>query len=144
MDYIGIDYGSKHIGLSWGTDELGIAVPLNAIVNFSTVEDVFSSLKVIAFEKGCQAFVLGLPLHMDGTEGVRVQEVRKFAKKLAEAFSKPIYFQDERLSTQATQYLSLKPKQALRPFKKQKARGIIDSQAATIILQDFLDQKAKS
>ena len=141
MDYIGIDFGSKCMGLSWGNDDLNIAVPLPAIVNFQTFEKVFSVLKTISLEKGCQAFVLGLPLHMNGKEGTRVKEVRIFANQLTEYFNKPVYFQDERLSTQAAKYLSGYQTQSLEKAKKQKQRGIIDSQAATIILQDYLDEK---
>lgn len=140
MDFIGIDYGSKYIGLSWGSEDLSIVVPLESLPNVST-EAVLESLNKIVVEKGCDAFVLGLPLHMDGTEGRRVQEVRQFAKKLETQLKKPIFFQDERLSTQATQYLTGNQTSSLQKAKKQKARGIVDSQAAMIILQDFLDQR---
>ena len=141
MDYIGIDFGTKCMGLSWGNDELAMAVPLPAILHFQNLDQVFSQLKSICLEKGCQAFVVGLPLHMNGTEGTRAQEVRYFADQLTQYFNKPVYFQDERLSTQAAQYLSGYHSQSLEKSKKQKQRGIIDSQAATIILQDFLDEK---
>ena len=139
MDFIGIDYGSKYIGLSWGSEDLGIAVPLESLHHSSG--DIFVALDKIATEKGCDAFVLGLPLHMDGTEGQRVQEVRAFANKLESQLKKPIFFQDERLSTQATHYLPGYRTKSLQKAKKEKARGIVDSQAAMIILQDFLDQK---
>lgn len=141
MEYIGIDFGSKCMGLSWGSDELNMAVPLPAILNFQNFDQVFSKLKLICLEKGCQAFVLGLPLHMNGDEGIRAKEVRHFADQLMKTLNKPVYFQDERLSTQAAQYLSGYQAQSLEKAKKQKQRGIIDSQAATIILQDFLEDK---
>ena len=141
MDYIGIDFGSKCIGLSWGNDELAMAVPIPAILHFQNFDQVLKKLEDICVEKGCQAFVVGLPLHMNGTEGIRVKEVRCFADQLTKYFNKPVYFQDERLSTQAAQYLSGYQAQSLEKAKKQKQRGIIDSQAATIILQDFLDEK---
>lgn len=140
MDFIGIDYGSKYIGLSWGSDELGVAVPLQSLCNFSSIENVVEHLNRLVLEKGCDAFVLGLPLHMDGTEGTRVQEVRRFADQLKTYIPKPIFFQDERLSTQATQYLSGYQAKSLQKAKKQKARGIVDSQSAMIILQDFLER----
>lgn len=141
MDFIGIDYGSKYIGLSWGSDDLGVAVPLESIRNTSSIDDVLTPLKKVIFEKGCDAFVLGLPLHMNGTEGKRVQEVREFARKLENYFKKTIFFQDERLSTQATQYLSGYKAESLHKEKQRKARGIVDAQAAMIILQDFLDER---
>ncbi len=141
MDYIGIDFGSKCIGLSWGNDEMMMAVPLPAILHFQNFNQVFSALEKVCLEKGNQAFVIGLPLHMNGEEGTRAKEVRSFADQLAKYFNKPVYFQDERLSTQAVQYLSGYHSQSLEKSKKQKQRGIIDSQAATIILQDFLNEK---
>ena len=144
MDYIGIDFGTKCMGLSWGSDDLNMAVPLPAILHFQTFDQVFSQLKNVCLEKGCHAFVLGLPLHMNGKEGSRAKEVRNFADQLTKYFNKPVYFQDERLSTQAAQYLSGYQAQSLEKAKKQKQRGIIDSQAAAIILQDFLDEKNKS
>lgn len=141
MDFIGIDYGSKFIGLSWGSDDLGMAVPLESIYNIFSIDCVFKRLNELVLEKGCDAFVLGLPLHMDGTEGKRVQEVKKFANKLAGSINKPVFFQDERLSTQATQYLVGGQAMSLHRAKKQKSRGIVDSRAAMIILQDFLDAR---
>ena len=77
---------------------------------------------------------------MDGTEGRRVQEVRRFAQKLKQQLKKPIFFQDERLSTQATYYLPGYQAKSLQKAKEQKARGIVDSQSAMIILQDFLER----
>ena len=141
MDFIGIDYGSKYIGLSWGSDELGMAVPLESLRNFSSIENVVEHLNQLVIEKGCDAFVIGLPLHMDGTEGARVQEVRRFTDQLKTYIHKPIFFQDERLSTQATQYLSGYQAKSLPKAKKQKMRGIVDAQSAMIILQDFLEQR---
>lgn len=129
------------MGLSWGNDELAMAVPLPAVSHFQNFDQVFLRLKSVCLEKGCHAFVVGLPLHMNGAEGTRTKEVRYFADQLANFFNKPVYFQDERLSTQAAQYLSGYHSQSLGKSKKQKQRGIIDSQAATIILQDFLDEK---
>ena len=139
MNYIGIDYGTKVIGLSWGSDELGMAVPLKAILRFVNISQVFEQIRSVVFEKGCDCFVVGLPLHIDGTEGKRVEEVKYFSKKLEDAFGKPVLLQDERFSTQAAQYLSGYESMSLKKTKKQKTKGVIDSRAATIILQDFLD-----
>ncbi len=139
MEFIGIDYGSKSVGLSWGADELQIAVPLKSIP-LEPIEQFFVQLKQIVLEKGCQAFVIGFPLHLDGTVGKRAQEVKVFSEKLKNFFQLPIHFQDERFSTQSAQGLmGFSAKKTILKIKRTKQKGIIDAQAAAIILQDFLD-----
>ena len=139
MDFIGIDYGSKSVGLSWGSDDLQIAVPLKSLP-LEPIEQFFAQLKQVVLEKGCQGFVLGFPLHLDGTLGKRAQEVKIFAEKLRNFFQLPIYFQDERFSTQSAEGLMVfSGKKTAQKTKKAKQKGIIDAQAAAIILQDFLD-----
>lgn len=139
MEFIGIDYGSKSVGLSWGSDELQVAVPLKSLL-LEPIEQFFVQLKQIIFERGCQGFVIGFPLHLDGKIGKRAQEVKVFSEKLKHFFQLPIYFQDERFSTQSAEGLmGFSVKKTAQKTKKAKQKGIIDAQAATIILQDFLD-----
>lgn len=139
MEFIGIDYGSKSVGLSWGSQELQMAVPLKSLP-LEPIEQFFIQLKQIVLEKGCQAFVVGFPLHLDGSVGKRAQEVKVFAKKLEDFFQLPIHFQDERFSTQSAQGLmGFSTKKTAQKSKKVKQKGVIDAQAAAIILQDFLD-----
>ena len=139
MDFIGIDYGSKSVGLSWGSDDLKVAVPLKSIL-LEPIEQFFIQLKQVVLEKGCQGFVIGFPLHLDGTIGKRAQEVKSFTENLKNVFQLPVYFQDERFSTQSAQGLmGFSAKKTIQRTKKAKQKGIIDAQAAAIILQDFLD-----
>lgn len=137
--YIGIDYGSRRIGLSWGTDELKIAVPLNPIVNYRSMQQVLDTLAKLIKGKGADALVIGLPLHMDGQRGRRTKEVEMFATDLKENLMVPVYFVDERLSTQTAESYGLFKTTSARKQKQTKQAGIIDSRAAAIILQDFLD-----
>ena len=142
MDFIGIDYGSKSVGLSWGSDDLKVAVPLKSIL-LEPIEQFFIQLKQVVLEKGCQGFVIGFPLHLDGTIGKRAQEVKSFTENLKNVFQLPVYFQDERFSTQSAQGLmGFSAKKTIQRTKKAKQKGIIDAQAAAIILQDFLDKRA--
>ena len=137
--YIGIDYGSKYIGLSWAIQELGVAVPLPAIVRWRSLDQVMHQLHQIKNEKTCDAFVLGLPVHMNGHKGKRVEEVKRFAELLQQTFHLPIYWMDERLTTYAAQIMfDIKPVNA-KHAKQKKHSGIVDSRAASIILQDFLN-----
>lgn len=138
MDYLGIDYGSKCIGLAWGSDALKMVVPLKALRVHST-EQVLKDLQIIVNERGCDALVIGLPVHADGTEGQRVKEVKYFAEQLKQTFNLPIYFQDERLSTQTARTLTGADNLSLRRAKAQKNKGIIDSTAATVILEEWME-----
>ncbi|MDR2768940.1 MAG: Holliday junction resolvase RuvX [Puniceicoccales bacterium] len=142
--FIGIDYGSKRIGLSWGTLDLGVAVPLKAITDYVSLNQVLTQLRRIMDEKGCDAFVIGLPLHMNGQAGTRVKTVERFSVLLHRHFNLPIHFVDERLSTYTAKGLVGLKKVSIKKEKQQKRLGIVDSRAASIILQDFLDLNSKT
>ncbi|MDR2396718.1 MAG: Holliday junction resolvase RuvX [Puniceicoccales bacterium] len=142
--FIGIDYGSKRIGLSWGTLDLGVAVPIQAITDYTSLSQVLAQLRRVMDEKGCDAFVIGLPLHMNGQAGTRVKEVEQFSVLLRQHFSLPIHFVDERLSTYTAKCLVGLKKVSIKKEKQQKRSGIVDSRAASIILQDFLDSKSRT
>lgn len=142
MDYLGIDYGSKSIGLAWGSDDLKVVVPLKALRVYSTAR-VIEDLRRIVLEKGCDAFVIGLPVHADGTEGQRVKEVKYFAELLKQHFNVKIYFQDERFSTQTARTLTGTDNLALRRAKAQKEKGIIDSVAAAVIVEEWMVSKQR-
>ena len=137
VDYLGIDYGSKFIGLAWSSDDLKVVVPLKALRVRST-EQVLKDLQKIVNERSCDAFVIGLPIHADGTEGQRVKEVKYFAERLKQHFNLKIYFQDERFSTQAACTLTGMNNSSLRHAKTQKEKGIVDSTAATVILEEWM------
>ena len=137
MDYLGIDYGSKFIGLAWGSDELKVIVPLKTLRVHST-EQVLRDLRQIVNERGCDAFVIGLPVHADGTEGQRVKEVKYFAERLKQHFNLKIYFQDERFSTQTACTLTGTDNLSLRHAKVRKEKGVIDSMAAAVILEEWM------
>lgn len=139
MNYLGIDYGSKFIGLAWGSDDLKVVVPLKAL-RFLSMEQVIEDLRRVILEKGCGAFVIGLPVHADGTEGQRVKEVKYFAERLKQHFNLKIYFQDERFSTQTACTLTGTDSLSLRRAKTQKGKGVIDSAAAAVILEEWMER----
>lgn len=137
MDYLGIDYGSKFIGLAWSSDALKVVVPLKALRVYST-EQVIEDLRRVILEKGCDAFVIGLPVHADGTQGQRVKEVRYFAELLKQYFNLKFYFQDERFSTQTACTLTRTDNLSLCHAKARKEKGVIDSTAAAVILEEWM------
>ena len=137
MNYLGIDYGEKRIGLSFG-DELGLAVPLAAAAQKTKKERLAHIGKMIEQRK-ITDLVVGYPLHIDGSAGCKAREVDAFVELLDKRFGLPVHRADERLSThQAQSDLKKTGKKANRKS------GEIDSRAATVILQDFLYQQEQT
>lgn len=134
MRCVGIDYGTKRIGLASG-DELGVATPLPALVD-ADEHKRWSSLLAVIKERRATDLVLGYPLNMDDTAGAKAKEVDIFAKRLREGTGLPVHLIDERLTSYEAE--SSIPKHKRRAVR---ASGLVDSRAATIILQDFLDQR---
>lgn len=136
MRCLGIDYGERRIGLSYG-DDLGVAVPLPA----ATEADAAARLEhVLAEAKARRAtdLVVGYPYNMDGTAGFKAREVDAFVERLVAQLPLPVHRVDERLSTRAaTEHLPKRRDDELR------RSGRIDSMAASLILQDFLNQQLR-
>ena len=134
---MGLDLGSKTIGLAISDAGRRVASPLLTIERTKFTADA-KTLLALAAENGIAAFVLGLPLNMDGSEGPRVQSTRAFARSLAGLTSLPILFWDERLSTAAV------TRTLLEADASRKRRGeVIDKMAAAYILQGALDRLAR-
>lgn len=134
MRCLGIDYGSKRIGLSYG-DEIGVATPLPALIDADPAKR-WAGLAAVVKTRRVTDFVLGFPYNMDGSVGFKAKEVEAFAEKLRAEFGLPVHFVDERLTSYEAE--SSIPKSKRRDVR---ASGLVDSRAATIILQDFLNQK---
>lgn len=133
MRCLGIDYGSKRIGLSYG-DDLGVATPLPAILETDEPKRWAALLAAIR-QRRATDLVIGWPLNMDDTVGPKAREVEAFAAKLHQELALPIHLVDERLTSHEAE--SSIPKHRRRDIR---ASGVVDSRAATLILQDFLDQ----
>jgi len=134
MRCLGIDYGTKRIGLAYG-DELGVATPLPALLEADAAKRRKALLDVIR-ERKVTDLVLGYPYNMDGTVGFKAKEVDAFAAALEAETALPIHRIDERLtSDEAESTIAPARRRGLRPT------GIVDSRAAAIILQDFLNQR---
>ncbi|MDQ8208746.1 Holliday junction resolvase RuvX [Coraliomargarita sp. SDUM461003] len=135
MNYLGIDWGEKRIGLAFA-DEIGIAMPLQAAVAASKKERMRHIEDMIA-QRRAQELVVGYPLNMDGSVGFKAKEVDVFIEELEKRFRLPIHRVDERLSSHSVE-------QGLRGQKKKPTRqsGEIDSRAAALILQDFIEERS--
>jgi len=131
---LGIDYGTRRVGLAHG-DEIGVATPLPALVDAD--EPVrWQKLGVIIKERRITVLVLGYPYNMDGSVGFKAKEVDAFATRLKATFGLPVHLVDETLtSSEAEASIPKKDRRGVRDS------GLIDSRAACLILQDYLDQK---
>lgn len=134
MRCLGIDYGTRRIGLSFG-DELGVATPLPAIVE-AAPEQRWTTLKAVIAQRGATDLVLGYPLNMDDTVGPKAKEAEALAERLRAEVGLPVHLVDERLTSYEAESTIAKARR-----REVRASGLIDSRAATLILQDFLDQK---
>jgi putative Holliday junction resolvase len=133
MRYIGIDLGTRRIGLAFG-DELGVATPLAALTAADPGERRSALLQVIR-DRRADEIVIGHPLNMDDTVGPKAKEAESFAAQLSTELGKPVHLVDERLTSyEAESSIAKSKRRAVR------ASGIIDSRAATLILQDYLNQ----
>jgi putative holliday junction resolvase len=131
---IGVDLGTKTIGLALSDVERRIATPLETIRRTKFTADA-ARLVALANQFDVAALVIGLPLNMDGSEGARVQATRAFVRNLGALLSRPFVYWDERLSTAAVTR-SLIAQDASRA----KRAEVVDRMAAAYILQGALDR----
>lgn len=129
-----LDYGEKRIGVAVSDLILMTANPVEIITHQSNAK-TFARLKELIEEKEVGGIVLGLPLQMDGSEGERAQKTRAFAEKLSKEIDLPIEFWDERMSSSAVERMLVKDLDMTR----KKRKKVLDSGAASFILQGFLD-----
>lgn len=134
MRCVGIDYGTRRIGLAYG-DELGVATPLPALVDAEPTKRWQGLLAAIR-ERRATDLVLGHPLNMDDTAGPKAKEAEALAARLRTELGLPVHLIDERLTSYEAESTIAKAKR-----RSVRASGLIDSRAATLILQDFLDQR---
>jgi len=124
MKYLGIDYGSKRIGLSMGNDAECIAMPLETIENNDEVRNV---LRNILRTQNIDAIVVGVPVSFDGKEYSQAAEARAFGEIFKE-LGLPVHFENEMLTSKQS---------------RDSGATDIDASSAALILQSFLDTKLK-
>jgi putative holliday junction resolvase len=134
MRCLGIDFGTRRIGLAFG-DELGVATPLPALIEADQGKR-WTALLTMARQRKVTDVVLGHPLNMDDSEGPKAKEAVALAARLKAELGVPVHLVDERLTSYEAESTIAKSKR-----REVRASGLIDSRAATLILQDFLDQR---
>jgi putative holliday junction resolvase len=132
MRSLGIDFGTKRVGLAISDPDGRLAFPRPAIER-STRDSLFEALVGLVAAEGVGAVVVGLPLTMDGCESLTTRQARNFAESLARRVSVPVHLVDERLSSAAAEE---QLKEA--GLCSRKSRKRLDSQAAVQILETWL------
>ena len=130
---IGLDLGSKRIGVSICDEKQLIATPLKTI-NKNSLKDLVDELRLIINENDIKGIVIGNPLNMDGSSGRSAQSVKATTKNIEKNLDIPICLWDERLSTVGA--FNLSSQLDINVSKREKK---IDENAAAFILQGALD-----
>ena len=136
---LGLDLGSKTIGLAISDPAFMVASPIDTIRRTKFGKDA-AQLEQLMASRDVGGLVLGLPINMDGSEGPRCQSTRQFATNLDQyGTEQPIAFWDERLSTAAVERVLIDE----ADMSRRKRASVIDKMAAAYILQGALDRLQK-
>jgi putative Holliday junction resolvase len=131
---LGLDVGSKTVGLALSDVTRSVATPYDTIRRTKFTDDAKAIRQAVETSQ-VGALVIGLPLNLDGSEGPRAQSTRAFARNLAAHVEIPMTFWDERLSTAAVE------RHLIEADASRKRRAeVIDRMAAAYILQGALDR----
>jgi putative Holliday junction resolvase len=134
---IGLDFGTKTIGVAASDPDRRVAAPVETISRQRFNLDARRILDLAA-ERRAAGLVLGLPINMNGSEGPRAQATRAFARNLARLTELPIALWDERLSTAAVERALI-----AADASRAKRKNVIDQHAAAYILQGALDRLSR-
>jgi putative Holliday junction resolvase len=132
---IGIDYGEVRIGVAI-SDPLNIfAYPLATLMNS---DKFFSDLKKLLNDYSIEKIILGFPLKENGEPSLLAGKIEKFKIKLEQEFQIPVEFTDERYSSDIAKSRII---ESVKSKKKRRDKGLLDKNAAAVLLQDYMDQK---
>ena len=139
MRVIGIDLGSKRIGIALSDSDLTVATPLDVIERSGNVENDHIAILKITDEWEVKRIIVGLPISLDGTLGASAQSVIDEISRLGNLTDIPIETHDERFTTVTAEQILLQ-----QNVKRDKKKRVIDKVAAAIILQGWIDSFNKS
>ncbi|CAM4034092.1 Holliday junction resolvase RuvX [Catellicoccus marimammalium] len=137
--YMGLDVGSKTVGIAV-SDPLGWTAQGVEIIPIDEEKGYFGydRVKALVKEYQVQAFVVGLPKHMNNSLGDRAEAAIRYGEHLEQRFGLPVYYQDERLTTVEAERMLIEEGNVSRKKRKQ----VIDKLAAVMILQNYLDRQS--
>lgn len=131
---LGLDLGSKTIGIALSDTTRSIATPIETLKRTKFTKDA-EHLLAMAKSYEVAGFVIGLPVNMDGSEGPRCQSTRAFVRNMAKLSPLPFLLWDERLSTAAVTRTLLEA-----DTSRAKRAEVVDKLAASYILQGAVDR----
>lgn len=138
MRVIALDVGEKRIGVAV-SDPLGITAQGVGVITRKNIDDDVNELKRFVDEYKADSIVVGMPLNMDGTKGQSAQKVAEFVEALSSMLDVPIATYDERLSTKESEKFLISS-----DVSRKKRRRVIDTMAAQLILQSYLERMKKN
>jgi len=137
MRILGLDYGSKRIGVAV-CDELGITAQGLATITRKNrrqdLEEIDRFIRAYVVEK----IVIGYPIRLDGTEGIQCEKINRFAQLLESTFSLPVIKWDETLSTKEAEEILIRSN-----MRRERRKSVVDKLAAGLILQGYLDSRER-
>jgi len=135
MRYLGLDYGTVRIGVAISDPDAIIAQPL-CTIDAKSSKNAVIEISELCKTKAIEEIVIGLPLHMNGDEGESAAEAKKLGQFIHDATNLKVHYIDERLSTVSANKALTEGK-----IKGKKKKDKVDSVAAAIILQNYLDRE---
>lgn len=133
-----LDLGDRRVGIAMSDLMKMIANGCETYYRSGDESRDIEYIKRLVVDNNVDEVVIGLPINMDGTEGVRVEKSREFGQKLGEIIDAKIFFEDERLTTVSAERVLIEG-----DVRRDKRKTVIDMVAATIILQAFLDKRSR-
>ena len=136
MRYLGLDLGTKTLGVAISDLTGTIATSLTILRHENNHKYLIEELKKIINEKNVETIVLGFPQNMNNTIGERGEMVLSFKEKLENSIRLPVILEDERLTTRVAENILI-----TADVSRKKRKKVIDKMAANIILQSYLDRR---
>ena len=138
MRYLGLDLGSRTLGMAL-SDPSGMIASSHKIIRHNEEYDrLIDDVEKEVQELGIEAIVLGFPKNMNNTIGPKGELSKEFKEKLEKRLNIPVYLEDERLTTKTATDILISGN-----VRRKNRKNVVDSLAATIILQSFLDKRRK-
>ena len=138
MRYLGLDLGSRTLGMALSDPSGMIASSYKVIRHEEEYDRLIDDVTEVVKELDIEAIVLGFPKNMNNTIGPKGELSKEFKEKLENKLNIPVYLEDERLTTKTATDILIPGN-----VRRKNRKNVVDSLAATIILQAFLDKRRK-
>ena len=140
MKLMGLDYGTKTVGVAVSDGLMLTAQPVETITRKSSnkLRKTLARIEALAQEHGIEKIVLGYPKNMNNTLGARVEETLEFKEMLERRMGLPVVLWDERLTTMESERILM-----AGGVRRENRKDVIDQLAASIILQSYMDSERK-